>query len=85
MYAVPNMTYLMAGLLLVGFATLMAGYMWLFMAALDYSTWWGLGCMFIPLVSIVFVFHKPELARRPLLAIFAGVLFLSLGFGLFLL
>jgi len=66
----------------LGLLTIVVGYIWIFLEAFQVSIAWGLGCLLIPGISIVFACINPDRAIKPLLVLMTGVI-LALGpFGL---
>jgi hypothetical protein len=69
-------------LLLVGLVIALAGGIWLLVIAFRASVWWGLGSIFVPFVSLIFVITHWEVAKRPFLVSVAGSILLIVGAAL---
>ena len=52
-------------LLVCGFAVLLISGIWLLVVAFQQSALWGLGCMFVPFVSLAFVIRYWDKAAKP--------------------
>lgn len=63
----------MLGLLVMGLLAIAVGYVWLFLAAFEVSHAWGIGCMLVPGVSLVFALYMPERAVKPLIVLLLGL------------
>jgi hypothetical protein len=59
----------LSGCLLVG----VAGKLWLFWVAFQKSLTWGLGCMLVPFVSLLFLLQHSDKAWKPFLMYFGGI------------
>jgi len=66
-------------LLVVGLIGSVVGGIWLLITAFQESVGWGLACMFLPVVSLIFVFVHWQEAKRPFLVGLAGNLILIAG------
>jgi len=54
-----------AAIAILGIAIFVIGGIWFLVAAFRESIWWGLACLFIPIVQLFFlIVHWPE-ARKP--------------------
>ena len=76
------MEYIGIGLFAIGGITLVVGAIMLLVAAFSESILWGLGCLFIPLVPLVFICMHWSEAKRPFLIKLAGLGVIFLG-GIF--
>jgi len=59
-------------LLVIGIILSVIGGIWLLITAFQESVGWGLGCMLLPIVSLIFVFLHWEESKRPFLIGVAG-------------
>jgi hypothetical protein len=66
-------------LLYVGLAVFIAGGIGTLIAAFKTSLWWGLGCLFIAPVSLVFLFMHWGVAKNPFFLQLAGIGIMLLG------
>ena len=74
----------MAGVLFViGLIISMVGGVWLLVKAFQQSVMWGLGSMFVPFVSIIFVISYWDDAKQPFFISLAGTAFFiaAVAFG----
>src|SRR5262245_5620098 len=51
----------------------MVGWLWFMWEAFRAGVVWGLGCMFVPFVGLLFLLHKPERAGKPFLLHLGGM------------
>jgi len=61
-------------LLVVGFLAALVGGIWILVLAFQESLIWGLGCFFVPFVSLIFVIMNWDISKN--------AFFLNLGGGL---
>ncbi len=66
-------------LMFIGFVLAFVGGIWLLIVAFQESLLWGLGCFFLPIVSLIFVVMYWEDAKKPFLVNIAGLVPLFLG------
>ncbi len=66
-------------LFLVGGAMMLIGGLWLLVVTFQESVLWGLGSLFIPFVSLVFVVMHWEVAKQPFLLNIAGLVPVMIG------
>jgi hypothetical protein len=66
-------------LLIVGYIGAAIAGIWFLIVAFQEDVWWGLGCLFVPFVSLIFLFAHWEEAKRPFLAELAACVPLLLG------
>jgi len=66
-------------LLVVGLVVSLVGGIWLLVKAFQTSILWGLGSIFVPFVSLIFVITHWEIARRPFLISLGGAVLLIIG------
>lgn len=71
---------LISALLLVGLVVAAVGGFWLLVAAFKESIGWGLGCLFVPFVSLVFVVMKWDRAKNPFFVQLAGTALVMIAF-----
>jgi len=69
-------------LLVVGVILSVVGGIWLLITAFQESVGWGLACMLLPIVSLIFVFLHWEESKRPFLIGLGGNLLLIAGAAL---
>ena len=70
-------------LMIVGLLVVAAGYLWLFTLAFGTGVWWGLGCLFLPFVSLYFAAQNWRVAKWPVGTVAAGFAATVAGFLLF--
>ena len=64
---------------ILGIAIAFFGGLWFLVAAFRESIWWGLACLFIPIVSLFFlVVHWPQ-ARKPFLLQLLGIVIIAVA------
>ena len=68
-----------SALLVVGVILCVIGGIGMLIVAFRESVLWGLGCFFIPLVSLIFLISHWEEAKRPFFIQLAGFALLILG------
>lgn len=75
-------SFLATALVISGFAIFILGSLWYVITAFRVSLWWGLGNIFVPFVSIIFLFVHWKMAIKPFLVSLLGiiVIFSSLYF-----
>jgi hypothetical protein len=61
------MAFIGWGLISIGMGLGLLGGIWLLIVAFKESIWWGLGSLFIPLVSLIFVVLHWSVAKTPFL------------------
>lgn len=66
-------------LVILGSILLLGGGIWLLVVAFQESIWWGLGCLLIPFVSLVFVIMHWSESKGPFFVQIAGLVVLVLG------
>lgn len=69
-------------LLFSGLATVVVGYLWHYVAAFRTSAAWGLGTVFLPFVSLFFLFKHWDVARKPFIVRMSALVLLVFGVGL---
>jgi hypothetical protein len=69
-------------LLVIGILLSVVGGIWLLITAFQESVGWGLACMFLPIVSLIFVFLHWEESKRPFLIGLAGNILVIAGAAL---
>lgn len=52
-------------LILMGSPILIIGEIWFLIACFKKSIWWGLGCIFLPFIEIIFLFVHWNVAAKP--------------------
>ena len=60
------------GLIIIGALVSLAGGIWFLIVAFQESVLWGLGCMFIPFVSLIFLILNFADAWRPFVVSLVG-------------
>ncbi|WYD79416.1 MAG: excalibur calcium-binding domain-containing protein [Candidatus Electrothrix gigas] len=68
---------------LVGTLFILAGFLWLLLAALRVHILWGLGCLVLPFMSLFFLFLHGKSAIKPFVVSCVGTLFVYSGIYLF--
>ena len=66
-------------LLVVGLVIDIVGAILLLIRAFQASIWWGLGSIFIPFVSLIFVITHWAVAKRPFLLVILGTVLVIIG------
>ena len=66
----------MYALLILGMILGAVGGIWLLVVAFKESVWWGLGSLFIPFVSLIFVIMHWQVSKKPFLISLAGTILL---------
>ena len=63
------------GMILVGIGgiTVLVGSIWFLVVTFQESLLWGLGCMFVPFVSLIFLVSHWDKAGKPFLIQLAGI------------
>jgi hypothetical protein len=64
---------------LVGGVVGLVGFIWLVVVAFKESILWGIGCLLVPCVGIVFAIMNWEKAKKPFLIGLGGSLLASVG------
>jgi len=64
---------------LVGWLVCLVALIWIVVLAFQESVLWGLGCLFVAPISLVFVFMYWDEARRPFFFWLGGVVLSILG------
>ena len=67
------------GLLLVGTLLLLVGAVGFLIASFRASIWWGLGCLFLPFVPLLFLIIHWRMAFKPFRLQVIGFLFCLIG------
>jgi len=75
----PDPSPLESALLILAFGLLIVGGLWFLIVAFRTSIGWGLGCLFIPFVSLVYLIQYWEEARRPFALQVVGILVLVIA------
>lgn len=52
-------------LLLIGLIIFIIGGIWYLVTCFKKSIWWGLGCIFLPVIQIIFLFVHWSVAAKP--------------------
>jgi len=66
-------------LMIIGGLAAFIGSIWLLIAAFQESIWWGLGALFLPIVSLIFTIMHWDCAGIPFLLSFVGTIVLYAG------
>jgi FtsH-binding integral membrane protein len=61
------MTIIGLGIQLVGFIIAAICALWIAILAFQESVWWGLGCLFVPFVGLIFAIMYWQEAKKPFL------------------
>jgi hypothetical protein len=59
---------------------ILIGGIWFLIAAFRESIWWGLACLFFPIVQFFFLFAHWQSAKRPFGLQLLGIIFVVAGF-----
>lgn len=72
------------GLILLGIGVIvgLVGGIWILMLAFQESIVWGIGCIFVPFVSLIFVVMNWDEAKKPFLINLGGLALMILGSAL---
>ncbi len=62
----------MAALALVGLGLMVIGGLWLLIVAFQTSILWGLGSLFVPFVSLIFVLLNWNVSKAPFITVVIG-------------
>jgi hypothetical protein len=73
------MAFIGWGLISIGMGLGLLGGIWLLIVAFKESIWWGLGSLFIPLVSLIFVVLHWSVAKTPFLISLVSVAMIITG------
>jgi len=65
--------YIVGFLYYVGYFIMILGWIWFLLESFGESIWWGLGCLFLPFVGLIFLILHWERAGRPFLVQLAGL------------
>lgn len=68
-------------LTILGFVIMLIGGLWVLIEAFKESILWGLGCLFIPIVTLVFVIMHWDKAGKPFLIQIVGMVIFAVGGG----
>ncbi|MBI2919832.1 MAG: hypothetical protein HYY18_01970 [Planctomycetes bacterium] len=66
---------------IIGLVIMLVGGIWLLIEAFKESVLWGLGCLFIPIVSLIFVILHWDKAGKPFLIQVVGAVLFAIGGG----
>ncbi len=66
-------------LMIVGYIISFVGGIWFLFEAFSESIWWGLGCLIVPFVSLIFLIMYWGRAGRPFLIQLAGFALVFIG------
>lgn len=69
----------MIALFYLGGLIALVGAIWLLVVAFKKSIWWGLGSLFVPFVSLIFVILNWQDSKKPFLIQVAGVVLCLIG------
>ena len=68
-------------LTIIGFVIMLIGGIWLLIEAFRESILWGLGCLFIPIVTLIFVIMHWDKGGKPFLIQVVGMVLFAVGGG----
>ncbi len=68
-----------AGLMILAYGVMLVGGIMVLIKAFQESVWWGLGCIFVPFVGLVFVIMHWAVAKQGFLIQLAGIALLIVG------
>ncbi|MBL8816462.1 MAG: hypothetical protein JNL58_10565 [Planctomyces sp.] len=60
-------------LMMIGGIAMLVGGIWMIVLAFQESVLWGLGCLFVPFVSLIFLVMHWQEARKPFFIQLAGL------------
>ena len=63
----------------IGLIISLVGGIWILVNAFKTSIWWGLGSLFVPFVSLIFLITHWAVAKRPFLISVAGLVLAIVG------
>ena len=66
-------------LMILGGIVGVVGGIWLLVEAFKTSVWWGLGCLLIQFVSLIFVIVHFDVAKKPFFISLAGTAIMIVG------
>lgn len=66
-------------LMVLGLIVGSVGGIWLLIEAFKTSVWWGLGCLLIQFVSLIFIIMHFDVAKKPFFISLAGTAIAILG------
>jgi hypothetical protein len=66
-------------LLFAGVLLVLLGVLWFLAVAFEEGFWWGVGCLFIPVIAVAYLIINWPRQRRPLLVALAGKLVILAG------
>ncbi len=66
--------------ILLGLAIFLVGGLFYLVAAFRVSIWWGLGCLFIPIVQLFFLIVHWPAAKKPFFIQLLGFVVLLVGY-----
>ena len=69
----------MEALAVIGLGLIVIGGIWTIVAAFKTSIGWGIGCLVIPPVSLVFLFKYWDESKTPFFVQLAGIVLLVVG------
>ena len=73
------MTFIGMSLMGIGMGLGLLGGIWLLIVAFKESIWWGLGSLFIPFVSLIFVVLHWSVAKTPFLISLLSIVMVIAG------
>jgi hypothetical protein len=71
-----------AALALLGIVIIGIGAIWMLIVAFQESVLWGLGCLIVPFVSLVFLVMFWSRAKNPFFVQLAGVVIMAIGMAM---
>ena len=66
-------------LMAIGGIIAIVGSIWFYIVAFSESIWWGLGCLIVPFVSLIFLIMYISDAGKPFLVSLGGGVLMGLG------
>ncbi len=66
----------------LGLIIALIGGIWIIVLAFQESIWWGLGCIFVPFVSLIFAIMHWNIAAKPFLISLAGGILYGIGIAM---
>lgn len=69
-------------LTILGLVIAIVGGVWILVLAFQKNIWWGLGCLFVPFVSLIFAIMHWDIAAKPFLISLGGGILYGIGMGM---
>jgi len=69
-------------LVVIAMVLLVVGGIWMLIETFKVGLGWGLACLFIPFVSLAFIFLHWDVAKRPFFVNLTGLVLIFIGAGM---